>query len=287
MRVLVAGCGYVGSALGRGLRAAGHDAVGIRRSPPPGSEDVVALDLTDSEASVRWFDTAPPFDAVVSCVAASRGDERAYRAAYLDTLASLQRALRATQPAPPALWFTSSTSVYAQDAGEEVDEEAETAPPSFRGQVQLEAEARIADWEGAHLSLRLGGIYGPGRTRLAASVRDGEASRAGATYTNRIHRDDAAGALAHLLDRHEAGAALPGTLIGVDDEPALRGEVVEWLARGLGVTPAPLEDGAARGKRCRNARLRATGYVFRYPSYREGYAAVLRDDPAFSGFSAP
>jgi hypothetical protein len=31
-------------------------------------------------------------------------------------------------------------------------------------------------------------------------------------------------------------------------------------------------------KRCRNARLRASGFQFRYPSYRDGYAALLNSD---------
>jgi hypothetical protein len=32
---------------------------------------------------------------------------------------------------------------------------------------------------------------------------------------------------------------------------------------------------AASNKRCRNALLRALGYAFRFPTYREGYAALL------------
>lgn len=286
MRVLVAGCGYVGSALAGRLSAGGDEVVGLRRRAVSAPFETAALDLCDAEATARWFGRTTRFDAVVSCVAASRGDERAYRSAYLETLAGLQRGLRATHETPPLLLFTSSTSVYAQDAGEEVDEDSETAPTGFRGAVQLEAEARVAAWEGAHGSLRLGGIYGPGRTRLAASVRDGRAA-ASETYTNRIHRDDAAGALAHLLDRYRGGHAPAPTLLGVDDAPAPRSEVVAWLARGLGVTPPAPGDTAPRGKRCRNARLRAAGYAFRYPSYREGYAAVLSADPAFAGFSAP
>ena len=68
--------------------------------------------------------------------------------------------------------------------------------------------------------------------------------------------------------------------IGVDDAPVTELEVLEWLAARLGA-PAPRRvseaDAASRGagKRCSNARLRASGYRFRYPTYREGYAAVL------------
>ena len=68
--------------------------------------------------------------------------------------------------------------------------------------------------------------------------------------------------------------------VGVDDAPATECEVLEWLAARLDA-PAPRrlrgEEAASQGsgKRCSNARLRAIGYRFRYPSYREGYAAVL------------
>jgi nucleoside-diphosphate-sugar epimerase len=99
-------------------------------------------------------------------------------------------------------------------------------------------------------------------------------------YTNRIHRDDAAAALGHL-------AALPQaerTVIGVDSEPALACEVISWLARRLELPVPPPAQGAtpgaraARGsKRCRNARLLATGFRFRYPTYREGYGALLAE----------
>ena len=101
-----------------------------------------------------------------------------------------------------------------------------------------------------------------------------------------IHRDDCAGVLRHLL-----GLEAPEPCyVAVDDEPAERREVLAWLARRLGVpAPAPAagpraeDSGAAEagrgggglGKRCRNARLVASGYRFRFPSFREGYAALL------------
>ena len=137
--------------------------------------------------------------------------------------------------------------------------------------------------------MRFGGIYGPGRTRLIDSVREGSATcPAGPPlYTNRIHRDDCARVLEHLLFLDD-----PAPLyIAVDDEPAPLDDVLDWLAQRLGVAP-PLRtdqaiskpgaeqraDPALRmraSKRCSNARLRASGFQFRYPTYREGYAALL------------
>ena len=58
--------------------------------------------------------------------------------------------------------------------------------------------------------------------------------------------------------------------------------IPSWLAARLSV-PGPRvvsaveagKRGAGASKRCRNARLRASGFRFRYPSYREGYGALL------------
>ena len=66
----------------------------------------------------------------------------------------------------------------------------------------------------------------------------------------------------------------------MDGAPAPDCEVRDWLAHLLGVPPPARASDAAgspqRGnKRCRNERLIASGYRFRYPTYREGYAALL------------
>jgi hypothetical protein len=69
--------------------------------------------------------------------------------------------------------------------------------------------------------------------------------------------------------------------LGVDHDPASQCEVMTWLAGRLGVAPPRRLDAAdaprrVRGnKRCSNARLRASGYVFRYPSFREGYGELI------------
>ena len=79
------------------------------------------------------------------------------------------------------------------------------------------------------------------------------------------------------------GLASPEPLyLGVDSEPADEETVMNWLAGSLGgPAPRPAEPDdprPARGnKRCRNARLLASGYELRYPTFREGYAAVLSE----------
>src|SRR5262249_21644146 len=158
------------------------------------------------------------------------------------------------------------TAVYGQCAGELVDEDSPSEPPTFRGRLLLEGErlAQRAVTPAAGSSavvLRLGGIYGPGRTWLVDAVRAGRAAAArdGAPrWSNRIHEADAAAALFHLA-RLPAPAAL---YLGVDCAPAPRDEVAAWLYARLGLSPpahaagAPSADGS---KRCSNARLLASG----------------------------
>jgi len=96
-------------------------------------------------------------------------------------------------------------------------------------------------------------------------------------YGNRIHADDAAGLMACLLEADRRGVALDDIYIGVDDAPAPLAEVVGWLREYLGVTEWA-EDASVRrtgSKQCSNARAKALGWTPKYPSYREGYAAIL------------
>jgi nucleoside-diphosphate-sugar epimerase len=142
--------------------------------------------------------------------------------------------------------------------------------------VVLEGEQLVQAGPFAAIVLRLGGIYGPGRGRLIERVRTGEARcPPGETvWSNRIHRDDAAGALAHLLTLDHFDAAY----VGVDDEPSPVCDVYRYVAALIGAPPpseGPEMRGSGANKRCSNARLRRAGYQFEFPTYREGYRAVL------------
>ena len=119
--------------------------------------------------------------------------------------------------------------------------------------------------------LRLSGLYGAGSTRLMDQVREGRVT-VPHRWTNRIHREDAAAAVVHLLTRPETPERL---YLGTDDEPAQLGDVTAFLADRLGSpAPPPADPARGHGKRLSNARLRATGWEPTRPSYREGYADV-------------
>lgn len=270
-RVLIAGCGYVGAALGLRLVEQGHEVWALRRDPAalPDSFIKLAADLAHP-AELAVLPAA--LDYVVYSASAGEASDAAYERAYVIGLTNLLGAIDAS--AVRRFFFTSSTAVYAQAEGAWVDESSETAPTHFSGQRTLQAETLLRTAPVPSTVLRCAGIYGPGRTRLIDAVRSGTASMA-ARYTNRIHRDDIAGAIVHLMTMDQP----PATLILSDDEPARQREVTAFIAALLGV-PEPSASAAeapVRGgdKRCNNARLAATGYQLMYPTYREGYTAML------------
>lgn len=272
-RVLIAGCGYVGGELGRRLVARGDLVWGLRRRPGDLADGIAPLsrDLTRPDTLA---DLPADIDAVVFTAGSDASSPEAYEAIYVAGLCNLLTALQAQGQHPARVLVVTSTAVYAQQNGEWVDESSPTEPTSFQGRTMLASEAAARKRPFHTTTVRFGGIYGPGRTRIVDQIRRRALRIApGTSYTNRIHRDDCAGVLAHLLDV----AHVDNVYLGVDCEPATRREVVDWIADRLGVE-RPGEDPQAAGplnKRCSNRRLLASGFEFQYPTFREGYGALI------------
>lgn len=208
-------------------------------------------------------------------------------------LAAHAAAIRA---APALRWigYLSTTGVYGDRGGAEVDEATPPAPGQPRSQRRLEAERQWAALAaGRALDVfRVGGIYGPGRSAFD-DLRAGTARRTlrpGHLF-GRIHRDDIV--LAVLAAMRQVPPPGLRVLHLVDDEPAESAVVVKAAARLLGVTPPPaipFEQALpalspmARSfwsENCRvaNAATKAAlGIAWRYPSYREGLAAILAEE---------
>ncbi|MDH6235389.1 SDR family oxidoreductase [Cryobacterium sp. CG_9.6] len=276
MTVVIAGCGDLGTEVGLRFAALGHNILGLRRNA-----DVLPDSFTGQSVDLSLEKPALPADTefVVVAIAAGNPTPEVYRAAYVDGLRNLLNALDGITPRRVLL--VSSTAVYDVHDGSWVNEETPATPSAGNDTILLEAEQMLHARFPDATVLRLSGIYGPGRERLIAQVRDGKARVSTASrHTNRIHRDDAAGAIMHLLTRDEAPAPL---YLGVDNAPVLMNEVVTFLAEELGLpeperddTPNPSKRGG--DKRLSNQLLRDTGFAFTYPTYREGYRALLNGD---------
>ncbi|MBT2371620.1 SDR family oxidoreductase [Pseudomonas fluorescens] len=277
--VVIAGCGDVGSRLATQLLALGWEVHGLRRDVSRLPEGVIGIagDLFNEDCPDTW--PVGGVDYLVYCATATDHDEAGYRAAYVQGLQHVIGWLNDYGQEPEHLLFVSSSSVYGQQNGEWVDETSQTQASGYSGNVMLEAE-QVALNSGIPASVvRLTGIYGPGRERLSTQVREGyRVAIDPPLYGNRIHADDAAGLLAFLLRHVQQGGALDNCYIGVDDAPAPLAEVVDWLREYLGVTEWAADASVRRAgsKRCSNARAKALGWTPVYPSYREGYAAILK-----------
>ncbi len=267
MTVVIAGCGDIGTEAGLRYVAAGHHVMGLRRSPEvlPDSFARQAVDLSTDVPSL-------PADTSVVVVATSAGGrtEEAYRSAYVSPAKALITAIQRDCDRPPRVLFVSSTALWGIDDGSRIDETTPAVPSSPTAAILLEAEEALRGSLDDVIVLRLGGIYGPGRGRLIRDAQLGQVPT-GVQFTNRIHRDDAAAAIVHLTTMTTPA----DVYLGVDDEPIERAEVLGFIAAELDLPPIPATIGRASGKRCDNARLRATGFEFTYPTYREGYRAIL------------
>ena len=267
--LLSIGHGYCARALGRRLVPEGWRVVGTSREPreEPGVEMRVwpGEDLSGAIAEATHI--------LASVAPLPDGDP---------VLRDLREAIAASR----AAWvgYLSTTGVYGDHGGGWVDESSPLTPATGRGRARVAAEA---EWRALGVPLhifRLAGIYGSGRGPLA-KVESGRARRIvkpGQVFS-RIHVEDIAEVLAASMR-----APFPGLYNVADDEPAPPQDVIAHAARLLGA-PVPPEiafDDAdmtpmarsfyAESKRVRNDKIkRQLGVTLRYPTYREGLAAIL------------
>ena len=107
MRVLMAGCGYVGSALGLLLTAEGHLVFGLRRDTSTLSSSITPVQV-DLSSPLLSDTLSPNLDALVYSASPSGSTDEAYRAAYVEGARNLisaiesQKSLRraVSSPAP-------------------------------------------------------------------------------------------------------------------------------------------------------------------------------------------
>lgn len=273
--VLLVGCGDLGSAVGLRLAERGHDVLALRRNADRVPSPLRGLSVDLTRGTPTLTDLRSRF-LVVALTARPRTEE-SYRATYVDGMARSLDALAATGTLPGRAVLVSSTAVHrSRDRPPLEDETTPPRPADGPGRMLVAAEELFHERLPSGTVLRLSGLYGGSSTRLPDMVREGRVEDPH-RWTNRIHREDAAAAVVHLLTRAEAPERL---YLGTDDEPAQLGDVTAFLANRLGAPAPPAADPAlGHGKRLSNARLRASGWEPTRPSYREGYAD-LRPDPS-------
>lgn len=278
-RVVVVGCGDIGSRVAVLMQKQGWLVHGLRRNTAhlPAGVVPIAADLNQPECPSDW--PQQPIDYVVYAMAAQSMTQAGYQQSYVQGQQHMYSWLAQHQQQPKRVIFVSSTGVYGQNDDSWIDEQSPTEPKRWSGQIMLDAEQCAMQSGHPATAVRLTGIYGPGRNMLIERVRDGYHAPHLHSYTNRVHADDAAGLIATILQADAQGTAVESVYLGVDNEPVEQAEVVAWLQQQLQVSSVPdlVLKRRSGSKRCSNARARALGWTPKYSSYREGYAAQLTD----------
>jgi nucleoside-diphosphate-sugar epimerase len=274
--VLIAGCGFLGRRLARRLRDAGRTVHATTRSTARADEfrregiRPVLCDVTEPAS----LGSLPRVGTVVHAIGLDRGSGKGMREVYVDGL----REFLARLPTPERFLYVSSSSVYGQQDGEEVDESSPTEPVEEPGQIVLAAEAVLRGSLPGAVILRFAGIYGPGRLMRGQAIRDGQPIAASPDrWLNLIHVEDGVSALLAAEER-----AAPGSLYLIcDGHPALRVDFYALLAELLHAPPPRFNPTPGAGgpheranRRLRNDRLlRELSPTLTYPSFREGLPA--------------
>lgn len=264
-RVLLVGCGQLGTELGQRLIADGAQVYGLRRNPSqlPRGFEPVAVDLVQPVTQ-----SLPTVDAMVITLTPSITDP----AGGNGYLVALQHLAQALPQVPPRVLFVSSTRVFeGTNTGQMITESDPVTPVSERGETLVAGEQLATQLFNAHI-VRPAGIYGPGREMLLRKVLEHQPVQY-ARRTNRIHQTDLARALHKLLTLDTA----PTLLHAIDRTPGvLLGDVVKHIADRLNVAPPPpVEPAESSGRMLSGNRLAELVGTLTYPTYQQGYAHII------------
>lgn len=274
-KVLIVGCGDLGVELARQLQLEGLKPIGLRRSLNTAhSFECISADVTQPDSLFNLSELNPDF--LVYCVAATAQTDENYRQHYVEGLRHVLNALNSASNLKH-VFFVSSTRMYGQKTEALLDENTVPQNMDFGGQRLLEAENLLAQagqsW--GYTALRLTGIYGPGRNRMLTLASHPSDWPAQNTWTNRIHRDDAAAFIVHLINRCISGQPVQDCYVVTDSFPVSQYEVLRWLSKQMGLQNGDEIPAVIGGKRMSNQRMLTTGFCLKYPSYQAGYLAML------------
>jgi nucleoside-diphosphate-sugar epimerase len=279
--VLILGCGDLGTRVGQHFADQSKKVLGVRRRPmqaPSENFHFAAVDIHQPDALESILTDS--LQLIIVTLTPDAYTEAAYKHTYYQAMHNLVNALQ-IRNASPHIIFVSSTSVYEQHSGEILDETSITEPQAFNGRWLLAAEQCLTSSGLPTSIVRLSGIYSHTRRRFLDKCCLGELPSPH-KLTNRIHIEDAAQAIIHIA--HLPSALAPEIFLVSDSEPATSQTIYEWLLekdlcrRPDKFTESVNNDFPTSGKFISNKKLLASGFRFKFPTFREGYEKILRAD---------
>lgn len=273
-RVGIIGFGRLGHLLAPLLEAKGATVHGFRRNPENITINSVVKQALDVDQPIK---SLPEMDYWVVTLSPGGRSPELYQKRYVGGLQHILQALSGQNF--NKLFWVSSSSVYGQNQGEAVNEESDTKPTRVTGEILLQAETLLKSLEAKACAVRFSGIYNSRKSRVLQQLQQGEVSAMFEDYiTNRIHENDAARVLVHLISLDNNGEKLEPLYLASDDCPVNYSDYVAYLTEKTGLQlneNLPFKENRVGSKRCDNSRLKATGFQLQYPSFKEGLAPLI------------
>ena len=254
----VIGCGYVGTAVAMRKKRAGHAVTATTRSTENVQElrrlmdDVQQLDITDPNLDLSFL---ADLEGLLISVAPTRQNQ-SYSDVFAQGMRNLAGALRRRASTQPLhITYISSVSVYGDQQGREVTEQASVDNSSAVNGMLSAAEELMLDIDRPDTAicvLRLGGIYGPGRD-MVAMIREAAGQQ--------VPKDgNAINAWSGLVDiargvQFVSEQKLTGIYNLVDDMQLSRRELSTLICDEEGLPPVLWSHGSSASERSINARV--------------------------------
>lgn len=253
-KIIILGCGYIGTAFAKLALAQGYAVCGVVRSESSRkrleSQGIPALvfDILHDD----WQALPRDFTAVIYCASTGGGGPESYRLAY-DT--GVKRACAwAEQIGAQHFIFTSSTGVYRQDDGSRVDENSPVGGTQNADALCAGEQSVLSSSIPVRRVLRLGGLYGPSRHYLVDQIKRGELRIGGRTnhFINYLHQEDAARALLSSITHGPMGARIYNVC---DGSPVKKSDLALWIAQQTGAGNIVFDEQAPGGPRQQRGAL--------------------------------
>ena len=265
MHILFIGYGKTSWRVAKQLFEQGHQITTISQSA---KMDEYATHLIQDVHQLNLAHISP-IDWVYVLLSPNESTPEAYQRVYVDSVQPISNALK--QHPVQKVVVVSSTRVYGENHGERIDDEAEMKPNDEQGRLLLKMEQL---WQQAYPStsiiIRPTGIYGTSVARmlkLAVTTK----TYPNRHWSNRIHIDDLASFLAHLLHVEHAEKLY----IVSNNQPSLLHETIQWFQRQLNLPELVLQSDEYSGKRIYATRMAEMGFQLQHKDCFEDYLEML------------
>jgi len=269
MNITILGCGYVGTALAQFWQNAEHTLTLTTTTTEkiPTLQKISPLVKIVKGSDLDSLISALENQEVVVLTVGARAPNT-HRQTYLETAKNL---ILATQQIPTIkqIIYTSSSSVYGNQNGQDVDEETPLKPANENGKILAETEQLLIQAASEKLAvciLRLGGIYGPKREiqKIFSSAFGTTRPGTGKEITNWIHLDDIVGAIECAQKNR-----LNGIYNLVNDAYLTTKELFDGLSELHGLPyvswDASVDSLRAYNSRVSNNKIKSAGYQLIHP----------------------